>query len=137
MSLMFIRIAVAVLAASLVSCAASTWTQSHSTDGTSWTPVGSFDYALTVTGVGLYGGNAVGDTELNILTTHVIGTGTIVRDPDLPAYGCGDVVQLTANPSAGWIFDSWSGDLTGSANPTTVTMEGPSIKQTRRMLLIK
>jgi len=127
--------------------AGDSWTQSYSTDGTNWTSLASFDYVLTVTGVGLYAGNAgdnpghtvlvdyfsnsqdpivePDDTELNILTTHVIGTGTIDLDPDLPAYDCGDVVQLTANPSAGWIFDSWSGDLTGSANPTTVTMEGP------------
>ncbi|RKZ56853.1 MAG: hypothetical protein DRQ44_16355, partial [Gammaproteobacteria bacterium] len=135
--------------------AGDTWTQSHSTDGTSWTPMASFDYALTVTGVGLYGGNAVAnpqhtvlvdyfsnslapivepdDTGLNdnILTTTVTGDGvpgvggTIVRAPDLAAYGCGDLVQLTPNPELGFIFDSWSGDVTGSANPLTVTMNGP------------
>ena len=124
--------------------AGDTWTQSYSTDGTSWTPVGSFDYALTVTGVGLYGGNAVGnpehtvlvdyfsnsldpivepdDTGQNTLTTSIVGNGTIDIDPDLPFYDCGDVVQLTANPSAGWYFDGWSGDVVSNDNPLDVTM---------------
>lgn len=31
---------------------------------------------------------------------------------------------LTATPADGWIFDRWEGDLTGDANPATVTMDG-------------
>ena len=34
------------------------------------------------------------------------------------------VVSLQAvNPAAGWAFDHWSGDVIGSANPTSVTMD--------------
>jgi uncharacterized repeat protein (TIGR02543 family) len=32
------------------------------------------------------------------------------------------VVTLTANPESGYQFSGWSGDLSGSANPTTITM---------------
>ena len=39
-------------------------------------------------------------------------------------YSPGTVVQLTASPSGGYTFDSWSGDATGSANPVSVTMDG-------------
>src|SRR4030042_1462570 len=38
-------------------------------------------------------------------------------------YPAGTVVNLTANPSQGWQFDNWSGDCTGTANPTSVTMD--------------
>jgi len=31
---------------------------------------------------------------------------------------------LTAAADPGWVFDSWSGDLTGSANPDTIAMTG-------------
>jgi len=33
------------------------------------------------------------------------------------------VFTLEAIPCSGWQFDNWSGDLTGSANPTTITMD--------------
>ncbi|MFZ0724156.1 MAG: hypothetical protein WAM61_00065 [Desulfobacterales bacterium] len=36
----------------------------------------------------------------------------------------GDVVSLTANPQAGETFFGWSGDLTGSTNPETITING-------------
>ncbi|HRV02301.1 MAG TPA: hypothetical protein P5539_11470 [Mesotoga sp.] len=58
------------------------------------------------------------------LTTNVIGQGTVTKNPDKATYTHGEVVQLTANPSAGWAFDTWSGDLSGSANPANLTMNG-------------
>ncbi len=58
------------------------------------------------------------------LTTNVVGQGTVTRNPDKSKYNHGEVVQLTANPSAGWAFDTWSGDLSGSANPANLTMNG-------------
>jgi hypothetical protein len=39
-------------------------------------------------------------------------------------YDEGTVVTLTAIPDAGWLFDHWSGDVTGSTNPTSITMNG-------------
>ena len=37
----------------------------------------------------------------------------------------GTTVQLTAMPNANYAFSSWSGDLTGTANPGTVVMSAP------------
>ena len=38
-------------------------------------------------------------------------------------YGEGQVVEVTAAPTHGWQFDHWEGDLSGSDNPCTVTMD--------------
>ena len=57
------------------------------------------------------------------LTTDVVGSGTISRNPDLPFYTNGTAVQLTATPAPGWVFANWSGDALGSNNPTSVTMD--------------
>ena len=40
-------------------------------------------------------------------------------------YAAGSTVQLTATAGAGYQFASWSGSATGTANPLTVTMNGP------------
>jgi hypothetical protein len=34
------------------------------------------------------------------------------------------VVTVTANPNIGYAFGNWTGDLSGSVNPTTITMNG-------------
>jgi len=57
------------------------------------------------------------------LTTSVVGSGSVNLNNSGP-YHYGDVVQLTAVPAAGWNFEYWSGDLTGSANPTTLIITG-------------
>ncbi len=59
------------------------------------------------------------------LTTNVepSGGGSVTADHDGP-YEINDIVALTAVPNAGWAFDGWSGDLTGSDNPTSITMDG-------------
>ena len=38
------------------------------------------------------------------------------------SYSDGATASLTATPSAGWTFVNWTGDLTGTANPATITM---------------
>jgi parallel beta-helix repeat protein len=37
-------------------------------------------------------------------------------------YESDTVVTVTANPAGGYVFDYWSGDLAGSANPNTIVM---------------
>ena len=56
------------------------------------------------------------------LNVNVIGSGSVAKNPNLSVFNSGDSVQLTAAPSAGYTFTGWSGDLTGSVNPTTITM---------------
>jgi hypothetical protein len=58
------------------------------------------------------------------LTVSTLGSGTVTKSPDKAAYNPGEVVTLTANPSAGWSFGAWSGDAGGSDNPETVIMDG-------------
>ena len=61
------------------------------------------------------------------LSTNVAGNGTITKNPDQAQYASGTVVQLTATPNTGYVFAGWSGDLSGSANPTTITMNGDKV----------
>jgi lysyl endopeptidase len=56
------------------------------------------------------------------LTTNTVGQGSITLNPPGGTYDEGTVVTLTAVPASGWQFDGWSGDLTGTTNPTTITM---------------
>ncbi len=58
------------------------------------------------------------------LTTPVVGSGTITRNPNQGSYDYNTSVQLTANPTTGWTFTGWSGDATGTTNPLTVLMTG-------------
>jgi uncharacterized repeat protein (TIGR02543 family) len=57
------------------------------------------------------------------LTVNVVGNGSVTKNPDQVTYPCGTVVTLTAVPDAGWTFSHWSGDLIGSTNPDTITMD--------------
>src|SRR5665648_1021061 len=40
-----------------------------------------------------------------------------------PGYAANQVVNITATPATGYHFVNWTGDVTGSVNPTTVTMD--------------
>lgn len=50
--------------------------------------------------------------------------GTVAKAPTQATYSHGSSVVLTPTPAAGYIFSSWSGDATGTANPLTVKMTG-------------
>lgn len=58
------------------------------------------------------------------IDTATIGSGTITRDPDRANYQSNEQVVLTAEPAAGWRFAGWSGDLSGTTSPATVTVTG-------------
>lgn len=53
------------------------------------------------------------------LAVTIVGSGSVNSSNNGP-YHYGDVVQLTAIPAVGWLFDHWSGDASGSINPTTL-----------------
>src|SRR5215472_6266644 len=57
------------------------------------------------------------------LTLNTLGSGTVSASPAGP-YAARTVVTLTASPASGWSFSSWSGNLTGYANPGTIIMNG-------------
>ena len=63
------------------------------------------DYTLTVTSAGGTGG----------------ATDRVAVSPP-GTYHYGDVVALTANPQVGETFANWGGDLAGSTNPETITI---------------
>ncbi|HYG98421.1 MAG TPA: DUF6055 domain-containing protein [Terriglobales bacterium] len=56
------------------------------------------------------------------VTVNVVGSGTVTKSPSADAYASGSSVTLTASPASGYVFSGWSGDLTGSTNPATVTI---------------
>ena len=61
------------------------------------------------------------------LTTNSTGLGSVTLNPAGGVYDEGTVVTLTAVPQAGYIFGSWTGDLSGIVNPITLTMDGNKI----------
>ncbi len=61
---------------------------------------------------------------INTYTLTINATnGTVTKNPNQATYDSNSTVQLTALPATGYHFTSWSGDLTGSTNPATVTMD--------------
>jgi len=66
---------------------------------------------------------------ITTITQHTLDVTTVANgwvsvEPDPPGgvYDEGSVVQLTAMAATGWEFSGWNGDITGTENPMTVTM---------------
>jgi hypothetical protein len=59
------------------------------------------------------------------LVTSADGNGTVTVSPVLAAYPSNSVVTLRALPGPHIAFSHWTGDLTGGANPASLTMNGP------------
>jgi uncharacterized repeat protein (TIGR02543 family) len=55
------------------------------------------------------------------LTTNTSGNGSV--SPSGGTYNAGTNVTLTATPDANWVFSGWSGDASGTSNPTTIVMD--------------
>ncbi len=56
------------------------------------------------------------------LSTSVVGSGSVNRNPSQANYNHGTSVQVTAVPGTGYSFTGWSGDTTGTNNPFTVIL---------------
>jgi uncharacterized protein (TIGR02145 family)/uncharacterized repeat protein (TIGR02543 family) len=56
--------------------------------------------------------------------TVIAKDGTVKKSPDLSQYDSGTVVTLTATPAIGYLFTGWSGGVTGTTNPASITMDG-------------
>lgn len=63
----------------------------------------------------------------HLLTTNVIGSGTVSTNPSSADgfYPAGTQVFLTANPAAGSAFTGWTGAVSGSSNPILVVVDAP------------
>lgn len=63
------------------------------------------------------------------LTLTVEGEGTVgekvVFTPSNREYPHSTIVELTPIPKQGWLFDSWSGDLSGKNVPQNITIDNP------------
>ena len=61
---------------------------------------------------------------INMYSLTVNATnGTVTKNPDQAIYNHGTSVELTATPVIGYHFANWSGDVSGTQNPLTVTMD--------------
>jgi len=61
------------------------------------------------------------------LTTYVSpdgSAGSVTLDPPGGSYLDGTYVTLTASPSANYVFDQWSGDITSASNPVMIEVNG-------------
>jgi len=58
------------------------------------------------------------------LTVTTDGQGSVDLNPPGGVYASSTIVTLNATGDPGWAFSSWSGDLNGNTNPTTITMDG-------------
>ena len=60
-------------------------------------------------------------TTFHSLTTNVTGKGSV--KPGSASFVVGTSITLTATPSSGWKFDSWSGDISDTNSTTSITID--------------
>lgn len=58
-----------------------------------------------------------------VLTVDTVAGGSVILNPDGGVYEQATQVMLTASAESGWEFSGWNGDITGTQNPVTVTMD--------------
>jgi len=98
-----------------------TFSPNPTTNGVMYVTVTKYDFNDTYLP---YEGTSIAGSSQYTLTVTVDGSGSVTKVPDQATYSPGTQVQLTANAIAGWTFDHWSGNLTGSQNPDTILMDG-------------
>jgi uncharacterized repeat protein (TIGR02543 family) len=85
------------------------------------------DITATVTITGNTTVTATFTQDEYTLTVNTVGEGSVAVDPTPGPYHYGDVVTLTATADDGWKFSDWSGALSGSNNPATLTITGNEV----------
>jgi len=58
------------------------------------------------------------------LTIDIQGEGSTEPEEGTHSYEEGEGVTVTATPADGWLFDQWSGDVTGTDSTIHITMDG-------------
>ena len=76
---------------------------------------GTTTYTITVTRADVSG------TTYTISITS--SNGSVSKSPDQLSYDSGASVTLTATADSNYTFSSWSGDISSSVNPITITMD--------------
>ena len=107
-----------------------TWSSSNTTVATvssTGLVTAKADGSATITGTTDDGGfTSTCDVTVIAVPTYTLNTtalnGSVTLNPAGGTYNEGTVVTLTALPNAGFKFDSWSGHLTSTVNPGTITM---------------
>jgi Divergent InlB B-repeat domain len=69
---------------------------------------------LTCTGPTSSGGYALFVSATN---------GSVTKYPNKANYASGETVRITATANTGYLFDTWTGDISGSDNPAVITMD--------------
>jgi hypothetical protein len=91
-----------------------------------WSDAGAQAHSVAPTGNTSYTANFATQYLLATNVGNPAGGAILVSPPSQDGfYNTGTTVQLTAAPAPGFQFRGWSGDLTGTANPQTLIMNGP------------
>ena len=91
-----------------------------------WSDGGAASHTIVV--IGRSATYTAAFTTQYLLTTSVFpaSAGSLAVSPASSGYyNAGTNVVLTASPSVGYQFSNWSGDLSGSTNPQSITMNAP------------
>ncbi len=83
--------------------------------------------AVLLLGLAACGGSDSTPTVQYLLTVTPPSNGTIALNPSGGTYTAGTVVTVTATPAGGYQFSAWTGALSGSTNPTTITMDADKV----------
>lgn len=91
-----------------------------------WSDGGAQTHTVTPVASRLYTANFTTKYQLTLQSQPTAG-GSIVATPASSSgyYTEGATVQLTAKPNTGYVFNSWSGDLSGTSNPASIDMTQP------------
>ncbi|MBI3878447.1 MAG: hypothetical protein HY301_00065, partial [Verrucomicrobia bacterium] len=99
------------------------------TQATVWNSLGGFatvpvtlKTSSAAAGGGGGGGGGGGTSTSYKLTIVTNGKGSVTVSPAAASYAPGTVVTLTATPASGSPWIGWSGAITGTKNPATVTL---------------
>jgi probable HAF family extracellular repeat protein len=89
-----------------------------------WSDSGAASHGITVgTSAATY--TAAFKTQYQLTTAALPGSAGTVSPASGQFYDSGTSVTVTATPNPPYAFSSWSGAVTGTSNPTSVTMNGP------------
>jgi hypothetical protein len=92
-------------------------------DGTSAGAVSSYTFTNVTVSHSIRASFAINTgTDTYTLMVSISGEGAVTMDPEGNMYESGTQVLLTASATKGWVFSRWNGDITGSANPVSLTM---------------